>query len=87
LALNCDGKKFNGNFIYKKTDSSTPITLSNTLKDIASDNNSYESITTSYLANDWNSNSGLLLQPIKVNNQAGKYSGKLVWDVIEAPNN
>lgn len=87
LALNGDGKKFNGNFIYKKTDSSTPITLSNTLKDIASDNNSYESITTSYLANDWNSNSGLLLQPIKVNNQAGKYSGKLVWDVIEAPNN
>ena len=85
LFLNSNGQKFNGNLIYKKDENSNIQTLDENLQQIASDSNSYPSSTTTQIAKDWKNNTGILLQPNSSTNQSGKYSGKLTWNLIDAP--
>lgn len=79
LFLNGNGQQFNGNLVYKETSSSLPLLLTNTIQKIASDPTSYTNDHTDDLTQNWNQDSGILLQPTKSIDQAGKYSGQLDW--------
>ncbi|KRN99376.1 hypothetical protein IV57_GL002499 [Companilactobacillus kimchiensis] len=87
MYLNGTGSKFNGDLIYKKNATDNPLTLSNTPQEIDSDSNSYDDVTTSQLAKNWTDETGLLLKPTAANNQAGKYTGTVTWEVINGPSN
>ncbi|WP_119325507.1 hypothetical protein [Companilactobacillus musae] len=87
LFLNNTADKFNGNLVYKENESSDPLSISNNLKTIAQDQKSYENMTTDYLARDWTSEDGILLQPTSPHNKVGKYTGTMNWEVVNAPEN
>lgn len=84
LFYNGDQQRFNGNLIYKNNDDANPIVLSTTLKQIAENETPSDELTTEYLAKNWNNNDGILLQPTKPNNEAGKYTGQLTWNLVDS---
>lgn len=81
LFLNGNGTKFNGNLVYKTNSTTTPITLSEVLQPIATDDSEYETATTSDISGNWSNDSGLLLQPTSPDNTAGQYSGTITWSL------
>jgi len=87
LFLNGKGQKFNGDIIYKKTTNDLPLIINSTFQEIAEDPATPSVSTTTYLAKDWQRNTGLLLKPTSYDNQAGQYTGELDWELTDAVQN
>ncbi|KRN94393.1 hypothetical protein IV57_GL002153 [Companilactobacillus kimchiensis] len=85
LHLNGTGTRFNGELIFKNNSTEEPLVLNSTFQQIASNDKSYDTLTTDHLADNWNNDTGILLQPTSANNQAGKYTGKLTWNLVNGP--
>jgi len=78
-----DNERFNGNIIYKKDDTSSQVLGTDPLP-IESDANSYTQKTADIISNDWQNDTGLLLEPTG-QSQAGHYNGTLTWTVGDYP--
>lgn len=76
---------FYGNLIYKQTDTSKPIVLTDDAKVVAQDNKSYTTKTTDDIASSWDNNSGLLLSnDVNKIDSAGTYTGTINWTAINS---
>jgi len=76
---------FNGNIVYKRSATETPIVLSDTIQPVESETESHNTTTTDNIADDWTSDTGLLLEPDADDmNSAGQYVGKLSWTVTSS---
>lgn len=76
---------FYGNLIYKQTDISKPIVLTDDAKVVAQDNKSYTTKTTDDIAASWDNNSGLLLSnDVNKIDSAGTYTGTINWTAINS---
>ena len=74
--------KFNGVLVNKNTSGTTILTNNSAI--IASDNNSYDTETTTSISklNKWTTNSGLLLKNYGLSSSK-KYSGTLTWTIMD----
>jgi len=79
--LNNGEQEFYGNVVYKHTVDSMPLTLDDSLQQIAS-GDATDTTTVSDLSSTWSNESGLLLQPnSRKIMPAGKYTGTLIWEL------
>lgn len=83
--LNNGSSNFDGNIVYKKNDTATPVILDSSDKVVEQDKKAYDTSTTDNISKTWTQNSGLLLEPAADSvNQSGKYNGKLTWSITNS---
>lgn len=68
--------------VYKNSSQSDYAAINSTPLVVATNNNSYETITTDSISKNWTSDTGLLLKQLGLS-PAGQYTGNLTWTVSD----